>query len=125
VKKAARKIGTVGALTAAIVLGFSQMADAATSESDVYTNGTAAGKAWFNSGPNDWVIRDTKCDNKPVYIKYMKGSLGIYTHWYSGGCNTEERHHTYGHGYSLGYQICVGPGLPWDDCGNWVTDRIP
>jgi hypothetical protein len=113
------RLGVTAAMIVTATVGVSQAAFAASSEADVYAGSTALAKAWFNSGANYWVIRDTSCDAKPVYLNYNGNQ-----HFYSGGCNTEEHFQIYGHGYSVGYSICVGNGVPWDRCSGVVWDWV-
>src|SRR4051812_20463312 len=61
-KRAMARLGVAAAMVVTATLGISQAAFAASSEADVYAGSTALAKAWFNSGSNYWVIRDTSCD---------------------------------------------------------------
>jgi hypothetical protein len=65
---------------------------AATSEAVVYTGGTAAAKAWFNSGvgKNYWDLKDDKCDGKsPILFYRIDG--GDWSYKLTTGCGTVKR----------------------------------
>src|SRR5664279_3346765 len=133
-------LAIVGAVLAAVAgtIAFPGSAYAATSEAVVSTNGTPAGKAWFNYGPDYFTIRDTKCDKKEVRVYYRLKADGQKEYskeidngfWVETGCNTEMNFSIDAGPGKIKYRICVGNwrngldefwrGFP--DCSKWVYD---
>ena len=109
------------------LIAFPGAAAAATSEADVYTDGTVAAKAWFNSGPNYFTLRDTKCDYHPVRIQVADDDWGS---WYElplldSGCNTEANFAipaTINWGFY--YRACRDDWWYSPPCGDWVHDFV-
>lgn len=93
IKELLARFGTMAAFTAVVLAIGAAPASAATSEAVVYTGGTAAGKAWFNSGSgeNYWYVKDDKCDGKSVNLHYYVGNSGWYSAQVSSGCGTGKR----------------------------------
>jgi hypothetical protein len=124
VKTLAKRAAITASAVAAALVVMTAPAFAATSEADVYTDGTAAGKAWFNAGAgqNYWDIKDTKCDGRAVILEYsINGSW--YTWQMSAGCGNTSRYYL-SPGYPgnwLEYHLCMGPAQT--PCGPYAEDH--
>jgi hypothetical protein len=75
----------------------------------------------YYSSKNQFVLKDTKCDNQAAYAKYRINNGPAKRYNANQGCNTSTIWTVPGHG-AISYQACVDIRHWPDQCSGWLNN---